>query len=97
MAADSISFVLFAGSWCDDSQIELPRLFQVFEAANINADKITMYGVDENKNDPTGTAERLGIYKVPTLIAFKRGRETGRIIEHPRTNWELDVIVIMER
>lgn len=97
MNADSVSFMLFAGSWCEDSQIELPRLFQVFESSNITAKNVTVYGVDESKNDPTGTAQRFGIYKVPTLIAFKRGRETGRIIEHPRTNWELDLIVIIER
>jgi thiol-disulfide isomerase/thioredoxin len=95
--SDDFSFVLFAGSWCDDSQSELPKLFQVFELANVPLSKITMYGVDENKNDPTGTAQKYGVYKVPTLIAFKKNVEAGRIIEHPRTSWESDITVIMQR
>jgi thiol-disulfide isomerase/thioredoxin len=93
----NLSFLLFSGSWCEDSQTELPKFFALAEAAAVPAEKITMIGVDENKFEPSGLAAKYGIYKVPTLIALKNGKEIGRIIEKPRTSWELDVIVIIER
>jgi thiol-disulfide isomerase/thioredoxin len=92
-----LRFILFAGSWCEDSQTELPKFFALADAASIPANKITIIGVDENKFEPSGMAAKYGIYKIPTLIALKNGKETGRIIEKPRTSWELDVIVIIER
>jgi thiol-disulfide isomerase/thioredoxin len=97
MSTGEISFLLFAGSWCEDSQTELPRLFKLLEASNVPSSKVQIHGVDENKHDLAGLSQKYGIYKVPTLIALKNGRELGRIIEHPRTSWELDVIVIIER
>ncbi len=91
------SFIVFAGNWCEDSRSELPKFYQLLEMANIPASKVTMYGLDENKNDITRNAEKFGIYKVPTIIVVRNGIENGRIAEKPHTSWDLDLIIVMER
>jgi thiol-disulfide isomerase/thioredoxin len=96
-ADKTISFIVFSGTWCDDAKTEMPRLFQVLEGANVSKDRIKLIGVNEQKFDPTGSAERFGVALVPTIVVMKNGKENGRISEHPRTSWELDLVVVIER
>lgn len=96
-ADKTISFLIFSATWCDDAAVEMPRLFQVLEGANVTKDRIKIIGVNEQKIDPTGSAERFGVALVPTIVVMKNGKENGRISEHPRTSWELDLIVVIER
>jgi hypothetical protein len=86
---------LFAGSWCDDSKEELPRLYKLIIAERYLTGRIILFGVDRQKREPSGAAEKLKIEKVPTLVVFADGREIGRIIEHPKVSWEYDLFRIL--
>ena len=91
----NIEFLLFSGSWCGDSESEVPKIFKLFTEAKIPLSKITLYGVDREKKEPEGIAEKYKIKRVPTLVVLKNGKELGRIIEFPAASWEEDIFKIL--
>ena len=95
VSSDSIDILLFAGSWCGDSESEVPKIYKLFQVAKIPLTKITLYGVDRQKLEPTGTAQKYEIQRVPTLIILGKGKEKGRIIEYPKVSWEEDIFKIL--
>ncbi|MBC8042678.1 MAG: thioredoxin family protein [Rhizobacter sp.] len=94
---ESVSFVLIGGTWCGDSKSEMPKVFKLFDAANIPLTRVSMYATDRKKVEPSGTATRYAIEKVPTLIVLKYGKESGRIVEHPKESWEKDLALLLEK
>jgi hypothetical protein len=38
---DSIQLLIFPGTWCEDSQVIIPKLFPFFDAAGLSNDRIT--------------------------------------------------------
>lgn len=95
-AAQKVSFLLFAGSWCGDSVSEVPKIFQLFAAANIPDAQVWLYGLDRDKYEPSGAATRYKISRVPTLVVVHQERELGRIVEYPKTSWEQDLLEIVK-
>lgn len=91
------SFIVFAGSWCPDTIKQLPMIYKIFDLAPIAPNKIELYGVDRKKKEPSGTAEKFGIKKVPTLVILSHGKEIGRITEYPEVSWEDDMITILSK
>lgn len=92
---NAVDFVIFAGSWCSDSETELPKLYKLITGAGIFPDKILLYGVDRQKVEPSGTAKYYKIEKVPTLVLEVDGEEIGKIIESPKLSWEEDILNIL--
>lgn len=90
-----IHFIVFAGDWCGDSKDEVPKVFKIFNFGNIFFDKISLYGVDRDKKDTTGTAQKYNIEKVPTLLILQGNNEIGRIVEHPQKDWLEDILTIL--
>jgi hypothetical protein len=91
------TFVAFGGSWCPDTIKQLPMIYKIFGLASIPPEKIELYGVNRKKKEPTGTAEKFGIQKVPTLVILSSGNEVGRIVEYPQVSWEDDMIAILSK
>ena len=79
---DSISLVIFGGTWCHDTQNILPKYFSVLDAAGFPKDKVTLVIVDRNKKTIGDLQTPFHITNVPTLIVMKGGKEQGRIIEY---------------
>lgn len=97
VASKGASFIVFGGSWCPDTIYQLPVIFKVFDMASIAPDKIELYGVDRKKKEPSGTAERCGIARVPTLIILTDGIEKGRIVEYPVLSWDENISSILSK
>jgi thiol-disulfide isomerase/thioredoxin len=93
--ARNATFIIFGGSWCHDSIAQLPVLFRLFSLASIPAARQRLYGVDCDVKEPTHTADRLNISRVPTVVIMSDGKEIGRIAEFPRPNWEDDLIRVL--
>jgi hypothetical protein len=89
-AAD-LHFVLFLGTWCSDSKAEVPKIFKLFDALSIPADRITLYGLDRMKKCDTMAVSDYAVTKVPTLIVYEGTKEIGRIVEQPREGIEQDI------
>lgn len=79
--ADSLQFIVFMGTWCEDSHFVIPKFYSLTETAGFSKDRITLIGVDRNKKTLSHLAEALNIINVPTIIVLKNGKEMGRVVE----------------
>jgi len=91
LRAPELRFELFIGTWCGDSKSEVPKIFKVFDALNIPADRIEMYGVDRKKDSGNGEVALHAVTRIPTLIVYAGDKEIGRIVEYPRLGIEADM------
>ncbi|MGE5478874.1 MAG: thioredoxin family protein [Chloroflexota bacterium] len=87
-------FLIFAGSWCEDSESEVPKIFKILKSAQTPDDKIRLVGVDRDKKSGSGIETPYKIEKVPTLVILENGKEKGRIVEFPTNSWEEDILEI---
>jgi hypothetical protein len=76
-------FVVFAGTWCEDTQHWLPRFYKTIQEADIPEYAIEMYGVDRKKRALNHEEKVYKILYVPTIIVMHQQREVGRIVESP--------------
>lgn len=81
---DSLHFIVFGGTWCDDTKNLLPRFFATVHAAGIPDSSLTIIGVDRNKKTLFHLSGAFAVTHVPTLIALKNGKEIGRVVEYGR-------------
>ena len=74
------------GSWCHDSERELPRLLKLLDVSGVKLAALTLLGVDRNKQEPTGRAEKWRLKYTPTIVLKTGDTELGRIIEKPKVS-----------
>jgi hypothetical protein len=92
---DSLSFLIFAGSWCSDTKLELPRFLKVIDTLNLGKNPLDMYFLDLNKKSKFVTPSVYNISLVPTFVVLRAGKEIGRIEETPKESIEKDVLKIL--
>lgn len=81
---DSVSFIVFGGTWCEDTKHLLPNFMATADAAGFPAHHLTLIGVDRNKKTLFNLSEAFNVTLVPTIIVMKNGREIGRVVEYGR-------------
>lgn len=88
---------VFVGTWCSDSQRELPRLIKILEALKFPTNtRLKIYGVDRKKQSFYGEELGKDISHVPTIIFYEKGKEIGRIVESPVSGYlEEDIAMIV--
>lgn len=90
---------IFMGTWCGDSQREVPAFYKVLEACDFPLERVTTIAVqgdrEHYKQSPGGEHEGLNIHRVPTFIFYKNGQEVQRIVESPKTSLEEDIYTIL--
>ncbi len=92
---DGISIKVLFGTWCHDSQREIPKLLRLLEDINMQPDTMSLIGLNYQKNEPQNRGVILQIKKTPTIIFYRQGKEIGRIEESPKLNIEgVDIIPI---
>ena len=82
---------VFMGSWCDDSQRELPHFFKILTSMDFDQGQLQMFAMSEEKTTPSNFEKGLEIYNVPTIIFFKNGKEINRFVEFPVETLESDI------
>lgn len=88
---------LYMGTWCEDSQREVPGMIKILEESNYPVGDIEIVALDENKFTPEGLEKKHNVFYVPTLIFFdKEGEEMNRIVEFPIERLELDMLKILK-
>jgi len=60
--------VIFGGTWCEDTQQILPKLFKLQELTRLPDQQITLFGVNRNKVALGNITAALCIYNVPTFM-----------------------------
>ena len=74
--------LIFAGTWCPDTQNLLPQFYQLTDAAGYADSSITLIGVDNAKTTFDNLDKTFHLVDVPTFIVMKNGEEVGRVIEY---------------
>ncbi|TDG35038.1 thioredoxin [Pedobacter changchengzhani] len=86
------------GTWCGDSKVNVPNFYKVLDALKFKEKNIEIIAVDGNKKSENGIIDGLNITQVPTFIIMDRkGIEIGRIVEHPKTTLEGDLLAILKK
>ncbi len=91
----NITVQVILGTWCPDSRREVPRFYKIMDHLKYPEKKITLIGVNRNKEVPVRYYQNLQIEKVPTFIIYINQKEIGRIVESPLKSLEKDLLNIM--
>lgn len=94
---DNINIILVLGTWCSDSQEQVPNFFKIIDETNFSEDRLTMICVDRNRKGISDEVDSLNIKLVPTFIFYKEGKELGRIEETPNDTIEKDMYAIISK
>jgi hypothetical protein len=92
---EEVEMIVVIGTWCSDSQREIPRLVKILNYLGYNTQNIIAIGVNRNKKAPFTQVDELDIEYVPTIIFKYDGEEIGRIIESPEESLEKDILSIV--
>ena len=91
-----VHFIIFGGTWCEDTQQILPKFFKLQELAGVSDKAISFYGVDRSKHTLGGLDAAFNITNVPTIIIMKGGKELGRVIEYGKTGkWDVELAQLL--
>lgn len=92
----AVRITIVMGSWCSDSQREVPRFYNVLDRTSFDDENLVIICVDSDKNAEGADISTLNILKVPTFIIFIDDEEAGRIIESPSDSLEKDLLNILQ-
>ncbi|MBD3223956.1 MAG: hypothetical protein GF313_04465 [Caldithrix sp.] len=94
---NAISVHIWLGTWCGDSEREVPRFFKVMDESGMGDQiEIKMFAIDREFSAPNMNAAKANVQYVPTFIFYKEDKEVGRIIEKPEKSLERDIIKILQ-
>ncbi|HMK04729.1 MAG TPA: thioredoxin family protein [Ferruginibacter sp.] len=95
---DKVQFVVFGGTWCEDTQFVLPKFFRLQEMSGIPDNNITFFGVNRAKRSLSGITDAFNVKLVPTIIIMKEGKEIGRVVEYGKTGkWDKELADILNQ
>jgi len=86
---------VFFGTWCKDSQREVPRFLKVLSDLGEAPFSVEFFEVDENKEQPAKLLAANDILFVPTFVVTRQGREVGRIVERSPRALETDLALLL--
>lgn len=92
---NGVTIKIFMGTWCEDSQREVPHFYKIVDILKIDKKHIELITVDEDKVTPAHLEDGFDITNVPTFIFYKDGKEMNRIVESPVISLEKDMLRIL--
>lgn len=80
---ENLQVFIYFGTWCHDSQREVPRMLKVLaQNPTISAHLIAL---NLKKADPDGLSVSSNVLFTPTFVILVDDKEIGRITERPKT------------
>lgn len=96
-ARKKVQFVVFGGTWCEDTQAVLPKFFRLLEMTGVEDTVVSFFGVNRDKKTIGSIADAFNIKNVPTIIVMKEGKEIGRVVEYGKTGrWDKELAEIVK-
>lgn len=98
--SEKFEIEVYFGTWCSDSQREVPQLIKILKEADFDLQNLRLVGVDEDKIVPNvSEAKRkaLDITNVPTIIVYQEGKELNRFVEYAQETLEEDLLKIISK
>jgi thiol-disulfide isomerase/thioredoxin len=97
-AKGKYQFVIFGGTWCEDTQFLLPKFYKLQEQSGFPDEGITLFGVNRAKTSLGNIAKAFNIINVPTFIVMKDGKEIGRVVEYGKTGkWDKEIAALLNQ
>ena len=101
-----VDIICVLGTWCGDSEREVPRFWKILDLAGNPNLELTMFAVGRTSDARAdeilteigfdqNLRKQYGVELVPTFVFFMDGWEVGRIIETPKTSLEQDMVELM--
>jgi thiol-disulfide isomerase/thioredoxin len=90
---EGIEILMIVGTWCSDSQEQVPRFFKILDKIRFNKNSVQIICVSRDKEAGDVETVNYNIQKVPTFIIYRKGREIGRIVETPYATLEKDLLM----
>ncbi len=91
-----LSIVVILGTWCGDSQEQVPAFYRVLDEAGFKEKHIQVICVDGHKQCAGIDITPYAVEFVPTIIFYRKGKELGRIVESPEYSLEEDMLNIIQ-
>ena len=91
----NVKVLMFGGTWCSDTQLELPRFYKVAELCGMQQNQMELIMVDRAKKTKNINTDILGVKNIPAFIFYRQNHEIGRIIEKPDSCTELHILRIL--
>lgn len=89
--------IAYLGTWCHDSQREIPRLIQLKKALNNPNIQLQLIALDRQKTDSQGLAKKAGVKYTPTIIVYQNQEELGRVVESTIDPIEVELLDIINK
>ncbi|MFM6924731.1 MAG: TlpA family protein disulfide reductase [Ferruginibacter sp.] len=97
-AKGKYQFVIFGGTWCEDTQFILPKFFKLQEQTGFPDEGVTLFGVNREKSSLGNIAKAFNVINVPTFIVMKDGKEVGRVVEYGKTGkWDKEIAALLNQ
>ncbi len=94
---EKVQFVVFGGTWCEDTQFILPKFFKLQEQSGFPDKSISFFAVNREKQTLGNVAAVFKIVNVPTIIVMKDGKEVGRVVEYGKTGkWDVELAELLK-
>ncbi len=95
---DKIYFIIFGGTWCEDTHFILPKFYKIQEAADFPENRITVFAVDRKLSSTGNIAKAMNITHTPTIVVMRDGKELGRLVEYGKTgHWDKELAEIINQ
>lgn len=79
-----LNLVVLFGSWCHDSEREVPRLLKLLNQSGVSLKTLQLEAVNQQKQHPEQLHSKYNLRYTATIIVLdSNGQEMGRIIEKP--------------
>ncbi len=96
-AKGKLQFVVFGGTWCEDTQFILPKFFKLQELGGVPDSTVSFFAVDRSKKTLGNIADAFKITNVPTIIVMKDGKEINRLVEYGKTGkWDTELAEMLK-
>ena len=92
---NDVTIKVFMGTWCSDSQREVPALYKILNVAEFDISKLEVIAVSQEKDTPNQLEKGFNIEYVPTIIFYKNEKEIGRYVELAQETLEKDMLAIL--
>jgi len=88
---------VFMGTWCEDSQREVPALMKLLNLTEFDQSQLEIIAMTHDKDTPENYEADYEIEFIPTIMFFKDGAELNRIVEYTQETMELDLLKILKQ
>lgn len=104
-----VKITCILGTWCSDSQREIPRLWKILDELEYPASELTMLAVGSSRftrdmpiapevfDWSVDVKSFYNVERVATIIVTRDGKELGRIVEIPQDTLEKDLLAILKK